>query len=262
MILKKIGLSLLILSTVLISSCGSGLSPTALASDVQNTVEKIRLDSNKVFEDVQRNIDLTTELRQIVEASKVSGETISLKRLIKEITIVTESYEKLSSQRLDIKHRLLKRVSVIQGMKSKVDTEIEALRLRQMDYLVQISQIENPNLEVSRLHEKSLAKAINYIDLQIQLWITFDQIDQAILLEMDRIGQTIDNFLGAISGSAIVFREGLNLLKLQQSIEEALSLFDKDIPRMDQLKQDMETSWDTLDYLINNLMSLEVIVQD
>jgi len=259
-ILKRGVLVLVVLPTILICSCDSDLLPQALASDIQTSVEKSKIDSNKVFEEIQRNIDLAARLQQEVQQARLSGEVVSLESIIKDLTVVTESYEQLSKERSRIESRLLKRASVVQDMRTRVYAEIEILRLRQIDYLMQISQIGNIDSEVSRLHRKSLSKAVGYIDLQIQLWIDFDKTDQAILLEMDKVRKRIDSFLGAISGSAIVFREGLNLLQLQQSIDEALSLFDRDIPRMDQLQQDMEDSWSTLDYLVSNLTSLEIPV--
>ena len=53
-------------------------------------------------------------------------------------------------------------------------------------------------------------------------------------------------------------REGLNLLKLQRDINDALSLFTQDLPRMEQLSRDMEQSWSHLDTLVNTLTSMSI----
>ena len=72
------------------------------------------------------------------------------------------------------------------------------------------------------------------------------------------VQRRVDSFLSIIESSAILFREGLNLLKLQRDIDDALSLFTQDMPRMEQLSRDMEQSWSHLDMLVNTLTSMSI----
>ncbi|NLE09369.1 MAG: hypothetical protein GX631_08975 [Dehalococcoidales bacterium] len=45
---------------------------------------------------------------------------------------------------------------------------------------------------------------------------------------------------------------------LQRDINDALSLFTQDLPRMEQLTRDMEQSWSHLDMLVNTLTSMSI----
>ncbi len=73
---------------------------------------------------------------------------------------------------------------------------------------------------------------------------------------MTAIENKIDSFLSMIDSTALVFKEGLNLLQLQQSISEALALFTNDLPQMERLTDEMRQSWEHLDYLVESLSTL------
>jgi 5'-deoxynucleotidase YfbR-like HD superfamily hydrolase len=92
----------------------------------------------------------------------------------------------------------------------------------------------------------------------LQLWSEFYSTEQQIRSETAAVQQRIDSFLSVIESSAILFREGLNLLKLQRDINDALSLFTEDMPQMEQLSKDMEQSWSHLDMLVNTLTSMSI----
>ena len=94
--------------------------------------------------------------------------------------------------------------------------------------------------------------------MQLQLWNEFHKTEQSIRAETLVVQQRIDSFLSVIESSAILFREGLNLLKLQRDINDALSLFTQDMPKMEQLMRDMEQSWGHLDTLVNTLTSMSI----
>lgn len=94
--------------------------------------------------------------------------------------------------------------------------------------------------------------------MQLQLWSEFYSTEKQIRDETVVVQLRIDSFLSVIESSAILFREGLNLLKLQRDINDALSLFTQDLPRMEQLSRDMEQSWSHLDMLVNTLTSMSI----
>jgi len=75
------------------------------------------------------------------------------------------------------------------------------------------------------------------------------------------VQKVTNSFLSVIDSSAILFREGLNLLVLQRDINEALSLFTRDLPKMEQLTTDMQKSWVHLDSLVENLTSVSVSIK-
>jgi len=109
-----------------------------------------------------------------------------------------------------------------------------------------------------RTRKAALTQAIKYIDMQLQLWSEFYSTEKQIRDETVVVQLRIDSFLSVIESSAILFREGLNLLKLQRDINDALSLFTQDLPRMEQLSRDMEQSWSHLDMLVNTLTSMSI----
>lgn len=253
-------LASLILGVVLtVGSCGSVMLPTALAADTATTVEQAKTASTNVFDEIQGNIDLVAKLKGKVQEAQLEGSTISLNSVIGDIETVTQSYESLAGQRDDIRQGLLEKVANVEKMRMAIDAEIGILRGRRADYSEQLRLVGDTNPAIAQTRREALSRAIGYVDIQIQLWEDFSDIQGNIVVEMSDIQLSIDSFLSMIESTAIVFREGLNLLHLQQDIEEALHLFASDIPQMEQLTSDMEKSWDTLDYLLETLTGIASI---
>ena len=86
-------------------------------------------------------------------------------------------------------------------------------------------------------------------------------MEQDITNQLSQVQQKIDEFLSVIDSSAILFREGLNLLKLQKNLNDALSLFTLDLPTVQKLTRDMEQSWSEMDVLVGSLTSLTVSIK-
>jgi chromosome segregation ATPase len=203
-------------------------------------------------------------LKNKMAKAKETGTTISLKETIKDLETVTKSYEDMASHRKEIAERFTGKIAVIDGMQKNVDNEIETLNNRIKDYTKELNTLQEntKDPETLRTRKKAILKAIEYVNDQKQLWLQFNGLEQDISGEMTDAKQRIDNFVAMIDSSAILFREGLNLLKLQQNINDALSLFTVDLPTMQKLTQDMESSWDDLDYLVNSLTSLTVKIKE
>jgi len=271
---------LLLVLPVISCSSVSNLVPKALAAETQKTVQQVEADTDDVFAEIQHNIDLVTALKAKVSDAKVQGQPLSLDVVIKDIRVVSKSYNKLSGQHdgigqplsLDvvikdirvvsksynklsgqhdsIRRGLLRKIANIEDMQTRVDTEIETLNQRRADYSEQLRAVSDQNPDIVRTRQESLTQAIRYVEAQVFLWTEFNAIEADIIAEMGNVQKSIDSFLSVIDSSAILFREGLNLLVLQRDINEAMSLFTRDLPRMEQLTRDMEKSWANLDYLI------------
>lgn len=250
-----LALVLLLLPT---SSCSSvsDLMPQALAADTQNTVQDVEQNSQNVFAEIQSNIDLVANLKTKMEQTKIDGKHLTIDDIIKDVQKVSQSYDKLSGQHEAIRKGLLQKIADIEDMQNKVDSEITILKQRRADYSDQLRKVSDPNLDIVRTRQASLTQAIKYVDTQILLWQNFNAIEANITTEMVNIQRTIDSFLSVIDSSAILFREGLNLLELQKNLNDALSLFTQDIPKMAQLTSDMEKSWANLNYLTETLTSV------
>lgn len=249
---------ILLLLTIPITSCStvSDLMPKALAAETQDTVKQVEINTNDVFAEIQSNIDLVNNLKAEVEQAKINGQPMSLDDVISDIQKVSDSYNKLSSQHGNINKNLLQKISDVENLQGMVDNEIATLRQRRADYVSQLQAVKDPNPDIARTRQESLTQAIKYVDGQIQLWSDFNGVEADIIAQMDTVQKTIDSFLSVIDSSAILFKEGLNLLTLQRDINNALSLFTQDLPKMEQLTQDMKKSWDNLDYLLNALTNI------
>lgn len=249
---------ILITLTIPFTSCSkiNDLLPKALASDTQEIVEQVEADTDDVFAEIQHNIDLVAGLKYKVEQDRINGQPLSLDNTIKDLQTITYSYERLSNQHEAIRKGLYRKIAGIEDMCSQVNQEIALLKQRRTNYAEQLRKVSDPNPDIVSTRQDSLSQAIKYVDAQILLWTEFNNIEVDIIAEMDNIQKAVDSFLSMIDSSAILFREGLNLLVLQRDINEALSLFTRDVPRMEQLTDDMEKSWSNLDYLINTLTSI------
>jgi chromosome segregation ATPase len=252
--------SLLVLAIVLATVNSGGMIPSAMAEGTQDIVNLVKTDSNEAYGKIRNNLDKVMGLKAQLEQSKIDGKPVDLNAFVKNIEAVTKSYESLANQRDNIKESLLNKVSKIQDMQKRIDSEVAKLNANKADYASKLHETSS-NPEIQRTRQKALTKAITYVDKEIALWQQFKAIEQDINTELLGIQETLDEFLSVIESSAILFREGLNLLQLQQDINDALSLFTVDLPQIKQLSAEMEGSWDNLDFLVNSLTSISLTIK-
>lgn len=253
------GIKVILLVALIISfstSCNSELLPKALAAQTQSVIDETKVANADVFLKIQHNIDLVTNLKERVQEAQLSGNAISLNSVIDDIESVSNSYEKLAGQRDKIRQDMLTKIKCVENMQNTVDAEVKALWQRREDYSEQMRLISDPNPQITETRREALTRAIKYVDAQIELWRGFSNVQSGIIVEMSDIQNTLDSFLSMIESTSIVFREGLSLLRLQRDIQEAISLFANDIPRMEQLTDAMHKSWDNLDYLLDTLTGI------
>lgn len=244
---------------LLLTGCSEAKAmPQDLATATQKIVSQVKEQDNSVFEEIQRNIDMVSELKADIETSKESNKQKLLNNVVKELEKVTISYEDLAGRREEIRKTLLKKITALEELQKKVQKETARLNELKNTYSNTLRTFNDPDPEIVRTRKAALTQAIKYIDMQLQLWSEFYRTEQQIRLETVVVQKRIDSLLSVIESSAILFREGLNLLKLQRDINDALSLFTQDLPRMEQLSRDMEQSWSHLDILVNTLTSMSI----
>lgn len=253
-------ISILAVSVVFITGCTATaqVMPQTLATKTQDIVEDVKKQDNHVFEEIQNNIDLVNTLKNNIATSQEADKQKQLNSVIKELGKVTISYETLAEEKEEIRKTLLKKITAIEELQKKVATETARLNNQRNEYATALKTFHDPDPEIMRTRQAALTQAIKYIDMQLQLWNEFYNTEQQIKDETLVVQQRIDSFLSIIESSAILFREGLNLLTLQRDINDALSLFTQDLPRMEQLSRDMEQSWSHLDMLVSTLTSMSI----
>lgn len=232
--------------------------PQDLATATQKIVNDVKEQDNSVFEEIQQNIDMVSKLKFDIQTFKESNKQKLLDNVVKELEKVTISYENLSGRREVIRKNLLKKITSLEDLQKVVQKETIRLNELRNSYSAMLKTFNDPDPEIVRTRKAALTQAIKYIDMQLQLWSEFYGTEQQIRQETVVVQKRIDSFLSVIESSAILFRQGLNLLKLQRDINDALSLFTQDMPRMEQLSRDMEQSWSHLDMLVNTLTSMSI----
>lgn len=252
-------ISIFVVGLLLVTGCsGAQAMPQDLATATQNIVNEVKEQDNYVFEEIQQNIDMVNRLKSDIETTDEANKQKLLNNVIDELEKVTISYENLSERREVVRRSLLAKVTALEELQERVQTEITRLNERRNTYSTMLRTFNDPDPEIVRTRRAALTQAIEYIDMQLQLWNEFYSTEQQIRAETVVVQQRIDSFLSVIESSAILFREGLNLLKLQRDINDALSLFTQDLPRMEQLSRDMEQSWSHLDTLVSTLTSMTI----
>jgi len=252
-------IGLIITGLLLIPGCATVKAvPHDLAAATQEIVDEVKEQDTSVFEEIQRNIDMVNKLKTDIETSKEANKQKLLNKVIDELEKVTISYEDLAGRRESVRKDLLRKVSDIEDLQKKVQKETARLMELRNRYSATLKTFNDPDPEIVRTRKAVLTQAIKYIDMQLQLWDEFYSTEQQITSETAAVQQRIDSFLSVIESSAILFREGLNLLTLQRDINNALSLFTQDLPTMEQLSRDMEQSWSHLDMLVNTLTSMSI----
>jgi chromosome segregation ATPase len=252
-------ISIIMVGVLLLTGCSEAKAmPQDLATSTQKIVNEVKEQDNSVFEEIQRNVDMVNGLKNDIESSKESNKQKLLNKVVDELEKVTISYEELAGRREEIRKSLQKKITALEELQKKVQKETARLNELRNSYSTTLKTFNDPNPEIVRTRKAVLTQAIKYIDMQLQLWSEFYSTEQQIRSETAAVQQRIDSFLSVIESSAILFREGLNLLKLQRDINDALSLFTQDMPRMEQLSKDMEQSWSHLDTLVNTLTSMSI----
>ena len=254
-------ISILIVASLLVTGCGCSevkAAPQELATATQKIVDEVKDQDSSVFEEIQRNVDMVSRLKQDIETSRETSKQKLLNKVIKELEKVTLSYEDLAGRRESVRKTLLSKITALEKLQEKVGEETTRLKEQRNDYTTMLRTLNDPNPEIMRTRKEALTQAIEYVDMQLQLWNEFHGLEQEIRSETVAVQRRVDSFLSIIESSAILFREGLNLLKLQRDIDDALSLFTQDMPRMEQLSRDMEQSWSHLDMLVNTLTSMSI----
>ena len=252
-------ISIFIAGLLLVTSCSEAQAmPQDLATATQKIVNEVKEQDNSVFEEIQQNIDMVNRLKSDIETSKESNKQKLLSNVVEELEKVAISYEDLSGRRDEIRKSLLKKITALEELQGNVQTETARLNKQRNTYATTLKTFNDPDPEIMRTRKAALTQAIKYIDMQLQLWSEFYSTEKQIRDETVVVQQRINSFLSVIESSAILFREGLNLLKLQRDINDALSLFTEDLPRMEQLSKDMGQSWSHLDMLVNTLTSMSI----
>lgn len=252
-------INIFIVVSLLITGCSEAQAmPQDLATATQKIVNEVKEQDNSVFEEIQKNIDMVNRLKSDIETSKESNKQKLLNNVVNELEKVAISYENLSERRDEIRKNLLKKITALEELQQRVQKETARLNDLRNTYSTTLKTFNDPDPEIVRTRKAALTQAIKYIDMQLQLWSEFYSTEKQIRDETVVVQQRIDCFLSVIESSAILFREGLNLLKLQRDINDALSLFTQDLPRMEQLSKDMEQSWSHLDTLVNTLTSMSI----
>jgi len=253
--------TIFISASLLVTGCGCSevkAAPQELATATQKIVNEVKEQDNSVFEEIQKNIDMVNELKSDIENSKESDKQKLLNNVVNDLEKVTESYEDLSGKREEIRKTLLRKIEAIEDLQGRVQKETARLNELRNDYSTTLKTFNDPDPEIVRTRKAALTQTIQYVDMQLQLWSEFYSTEKQIRSETAVVQQRIDSFLSVIESSAMLFREGLNLLKLQRDINDALSLFTQDLPKMEQLSRDMEQSWSHLDTLVNTLTSMSI----
>lgn len=258
-------LAVVFISTFSISSLFSGCSPKVakaapqeMAEQTQQIVSAVKQHDVDVFTEIQRNVDEVIALRQRIETAPDSQREAIAADVIATLSRVADSYDNLSSKRDEIRSSIMYKADLISELRQRAQSEITDLQSTRNRYLNDISTFVSQDDDVTRTRKDALNQAAVYIDMQIRLWTEFRDTEQRIHEETLMVQKRVDSFLSIIDSTAILFREGINLLKLQQDITDALSLITHDMPAMERLSREMEQSWSHLDVLVNTLTSMRI----
>lgn len=256
MILPLMGL--LGLGIGLLASCTSSTSyssPEPLAQETKELVEETKAIEKSVYRVLEENLRGLKGLQKEVQAAEDPSKLLG--RVIRELERITEAFEGMSRREGEVEGDLLQRIKGLRRLTERAGEEIALLEAKRGNLEKSLQAIAEADPVVAGMKEKGYNQAIKYVQNQIEIWEGFLQTHQRVNEEVDKINERVQRFLAAIEMSALVYREGLNLLKLQRDIQQAKALL-SEVPEIEQLTNEMVSSWDTLDSLINELFSFAV----
>lgn len=242
----------------LLASCTSSTvysSPEPLAQETKELVEETKAIEKSVYRVLEENLKALKWLQKEVQATEDPAKLLG--KVIKELEKITEDFERMSCREGEVEGDLLQRIKGLRRLTEKAGEAIVLLEVKRENLEKSLRAIAEADPVIAGMKEKGYSQAIKYVQKQIEIWKGFLQTHQRVNEEVNKIDERVQRFLAAIEMSALVYREGLNLLKLQQDIQQAKALL-SEVPEIEQLANEMVSSWDTLDSLINELFSFAV----
>ena len=250
-----IALSLMVI--VLSSACTfpkvAEASPRELAEDTKEIVQGITDDEKDIFSILSESFEQVQQLQYTV--NETGDPAIMFNEVLDQLEVVTETFEEIAGQRDKIKKELTDKVASLPQIRGKAEKEIEVLKARRAEYEQELAADTDRSLDGQRAREIAITQAIRYVDRQIETWEQFTETQISIEDQVDTVGLRIETFIDILEGHAIVYREAVNLLKLQRDIRDALSLVTEGIPQIESLSQQMQDSWATLNSLVEELLT-------
>jgi chromosome segregation ATPase len=261
LILKKLFLCFLIgvcltwTAFVLISCSSAGVAqlPSELATGTKDVVQQSKETEKNIYQRIYDNLET---LRKLHAEVKTSANPLSLTdKVIRELERVTTDFESLASQREKITRDFLKQLQTLYNLASKAEQEMKRLQEEKANYMKQLAILVGTDPETLE-RKKAYKQVISYLDKRIEIWDKFLSTHKQIEAEVTKIEERIKRLITTIELTALVYRHGLETLRLQKDIQDAVALLSQ-IPELEILAQEMVKSWDTLDSLVNELLSFK-----
>jgi predicted small secreted protein len=114
-------IAVIMTSLPLITGCSTAqAAPQDMATATQKIVNQVKEQDNSVFEEIQKNIDMVSNLKSDIETSKEFNKQKLLNNVVKELEKVADSYDALSGKRDEIRKSLLKKITAIEELQKQV----------------------------------------------------------------------------------------------------------------------------------------------
>jgi methyl-accepting chemotaxis protein len=217
-----------------------------LAQETKEVVEQAKGIERTVYQVISQSVQRLKELKEEVE--KAPDPLKLLDKVIKELEQITRDFERMARREEEIERDLLSKQRALHHLVDRASEELQRLKLKKADYDQKSQTTTDPE------KKEGYGRVSRYVQTQIEVWEEFLRTHEGIEEQMKGIDQRVDRFLSTIEMSALVYREGLNALELLRDIREAQALL-AEIPEIERLTQEMITSWQVLDSLINELFT-------
>jgi len=254
--LASVALVMLGVSALSLVSCTpvktASASPRVLAEDTASIVQDITTDEKDIFSVMVDNFETVRQLQASVSTSDDPSDMVN--DVLTQLEQVAKSFEDMSNKRDKTRNEFLDKVSELPKLMERAEGEIDALKARKAEYEQKLTGIDASASDSQKALQLSITQAVTYVTRQIEIWEQFTSTQSAIQDQVDTVGTRIDAFMDIIDGNAVVYREAVNLLKLQRDIREALSVVTEGIPEIERLSKEMQDSWETLNSLVDELL--------
>ena len=207
--------------------------------------------ATEVFKQIERNLKALDEIINLVENAKDINAVID--DVIERLEEITVSYEKIARMRPQIEEDLRKQIGKLREMLRRSRNEIENLKREKMELqskLNNVGMITDPDIRT--IKRKSLEARIKLKEKQIQIWQGFLEIQENIRKAVEQADRTITKFLIVLEENGKVYREALNVVKLQRDIQRAAESM-VNIAEIGRLTDAMISSWQDFQHLIEML---------
>jgi len=232
--------------------------------EVKENIKEISLEF--IIENIQNANKLVSDLKEDVNSEgfftgkKSDDEKFEI--IIEGTKELKDFYVELDSQNPEIKEKILNyKKDIVQysiSLQEKLRNEKSNLKNLKFDLKVAPNNYKNDKLDIVT---KSLEQRIKFSQKRVDMMNSFIKNYNKIEKILTKVDVNVDKFIFTIENTKLVYISAYKTLKLGKDIKTAYQNLE-DLKSLEQLSDDMISSWKNLDTIVEKLTKQMAVFED